>query len=382
VLTILLLAEPQAIQSPVDTKALEANLITSQFVSDHVTPTDVLNDAAVEYMDDDYYDINSDEDIDEAPSDPVAQNEKHHRDFGLIMQLYHTHTSDLAMRRMDAFIFDGILDHYHAEWVANPLKNENTARVFAHFIHATAPMLSIHERNPLNTTAMFTQGNVPMSQQSLWTYTLPMMALNNQGLLHAMLALGSLHIARLQQASSTPSFKHYAYAIKRMSNSLGHPEKRLQVTTVATSLLLGFYELMTADHLKWSSHLVGAKQLLVEIDYSGMTKLAKAMKAEQDQYDKSAPFHSPNFPMPPRPHPDVFRTANPLPDERVVSTLIGRKLQYDASGRVIEDFDAGTFASSLPRTMDMTKYELFQDLFWWYCRQDAYQSIVSGNRLL
>jgi hypothetical protein len=23
-----------------------------------------------------------------------------------------------------------------------------------------------------------------------------------------------------------------------------------------------------------------------------------------------------------------------------------------------------------------------KDLFWWYCKQDAYQSIVSGNLLL
>jgi hypothetical protein len=27
-------------------------------------------------------------------------------------------------------------------------------------------------------------------------------------------------------------------------------------------------------------------------------------------------------------------------------------------------------------------YESQRDLFWWYCKQDAFQSILSGNRLL
>lgn len=53
------------------------------------------------------------------------------------------------------------------------------------------------------------EGPTPTSQQNLWTYILPLKALNHQGLLHAMLALASLHIARLQRASATPSYKHY-----------------------------------------------------------------------------------------------------------------------------------------------------------------------------
>ena len=87
-----------------------------------------------------------------------------------------------------------------------------------------------------------------------------MMALHHQGLLHAMLALASLHIARLQGASVTPSFKHYAYALKRIHHCVGHPQKRHLISTVAASLLLGYYEVITGDQVKWSSHLLGAKQ--------------------------------------------------------------------------------------------------------------------------
>ncbi|KAF2763127.1 hypothetical protein EJ05DRAFT_26911 [Pseudovirgaria hyperparasitica] len=373
--------EPQPTRTQVDTKALEAQLVTYEEERETLTPTEILNRAAIEYHDDEYYDVDSDEDVDLPTDQAPMSSPKYQRDFTLIMRLYSSHTSDLAIRRMDAFIYEGILDHYHAEWVANPLKNEHTARVFAHFIHSSAPMLSIHERNPLNTQSMFSKTPVPASQQSLWTYTLPMMALGNQGLLHAMLAIGSLHIARLQGASITPSIKHYAYALKRIHHSVGHPKKRLQVTTFAASLLLGFYELMTADHLKWSSHLVGAKQLLVEIDYRGMTQLAKVMKAEQTDYDRKVEFSAYSLPQKPRPHAAIFRSDMPLPNEEILSTIIGKKLRYDELGRVIEDFETMD-TKSIPRALDMTKFELFQDLFWWYCRQDAYQSIISGNKLL
>lgn len=365
-----------------DTKAFEAQLMISSYVSDQNTPTDMLYEAAIEVWDDDYYDVQSDDEEDIDPNNMALMNSKTQRDFRLVMEVYSRNVSELGVRRIDAFVYDNMLDHYHAEWAANPLRNEKTARVFAHFIHATAPMLSIHNRNPLNTSAMFTQDQVPVSQQSFWTYTLPMMALHNQGLLHSILALGSLHIARLQKASITPSLKHYAYALKRIHHAVGNPKKRLQVTTLAATLLLGFYELMTADHAKWSAHLLGAKQLLMETDYAAFTKQAKAMKAEQDEYDKHVQFQDPTLPLPPRPYADIFKSGHSMPDEQVVSSLIGRKLRYDERGHVIEDFDNVSRTSRTPSMMDMSKYEMLQDLFWWYCRQDSYQSMISGNHLL
>ena len=147
------------------------------------------------------------------------------RDFGMILALHRENTSEWSMRRYDNFIYAGILDYYRAEWVASPLKNPKTARVFAHFISATGPTLSTFERHPRNTSALFDESPSPSSQQGLWTYTLPMMALNHQGLLHAMLALSSLHIAKLQQASITPSFKHLRLFAEAASALSQPPEK-------------------------------------------------------------------------------------------------------------------------------------------------------------
>lgn len=306
----------------------------------------------------------------------------HQPNISMMLALHRESISDLSMRRYDAFIYAGILDHYRAEWVANPLRNPQTARVFAHFVYATGPMISIFERNPRNSSAMFSESPIPNTQQSLWTYTLPMMALNHQGLLHAMLAIASLHIARLQGASTTPSYKHYAYALKRIHHCVGHPKKRHLVTTFAASLLLGYYEVVTADHLKWSSHLIGASQLVQEIDYVGMTKEYRRVEAERGGYDRQFAFENPDMLLNPRQLGSSSRDSSLAIDEELVGTLIGKKLRYDEFGRVLDESDTRRTSNSLPEPLDTTKYELYQDLFWWYCRQDVYRSVLSGNKLL
>jgi hypothetical protein len=107
---------------------------------DHVSPTQVLDEAAVEEVDDDYWDVASDEEmpdhVDERDEDSTILS----RDFSLIRRIHFENSSELAIRRYDTFIYDGILTQYKAEQVANPLKNPKTARVFAHFIHVTGPV--------------------------------------------------------------------------------------------------------------------------------------------------------------------------------------------------------------------------------------------------
>ncbi|KAF1982629.1 hypothetical protein K402DRAFT_424384 [Aulographum hederae CBS 113979] len=345
------------------------------------SPNQLLDEAAIEQEDDDYYDVESDDDMEVPAGQTMISGAASQRDFGMILALHRELTNDVSMRRYDAFIYAGILDSYRAEWVASPLKNPKTARVFAHFLYVTGPSLSIYERHPRNTSAMFSDSPIPSSQQNLWTYTLPMMALNHQGLLHAMLALASLHIAKLQGASVTPSFKHYAYALKRIHHCVGHPKKRHLATTLAATLLLGFYEVMTADHTKWSSHLLGAKQLIVEIDYAGMTREIRKMKASKAARDRQAGLESSDIVLQSDGSYSYQDNGHAL-DEGLVSTLIGRKLRYDEFGRIIDEPAAKSGFSSIPKDLDIGKYELYQDLFWWYARQDAYQSIVSGNRLL
>ncbi|KAL0257066.1 hypothetical protein SLS55_007876 [Diplodia seriata] len=355
----------------------QGGLQTSGFSAHHTSPTEALQEAAVEYEDDDYYDVHSDDEMELLPAQEQALAHGQQRDFELMMQIHQDSVNELNVRHYNTFLYSGILDHYRAEQVANPLRNPQTARVFAHFIHATGPSLSIFERRVRNASAMFSERPVHPSQQSLWTYTLPMMALNHQGLLHSMLALSSLHIAKLQRASVTPSFKHYAYALKRVHHAVGHPKKRHHVTTLAACLMLGLYEVMTADHVKWTSHLLGAKQLFVEIDYAGMTKAWRKKKAEEDAFERNFAYENPGLTMQqPR---YLNKEPSNLPDERVVSVLTGHQIRYDDFGKVFDD--QGKDGGKAPEP-DLTHYETYQDLWWWFVRHDGFQSAISGNGLL
>lgn len=340
------------------------------------TQTQWLNDAAVEIVDDDYYDVDSDEDMDIDKPAVQMQDFKRQRTLNKALMGQHFNAHNMQIRRYDTFLEEGMLERYRVEWHANPLRNAATARVFAHFISATGPSLSVFERHPVNSSVLFTEGSVPFSQQGLWTYTMPMAALHHQGLLHAMLALSSLHIARLQGASITPSMQHYAWALKRIHSCVAsqNPKKRLQVTTIAASMLLGFYEIMTADHMKWNMHLAGAKQLFVETDFAGMTRQYRQLKREKAAHDQIQRRRN-SFSAYLNREEDFEDHFNDV-DEQLISTLVGREVRYEAQGYV-EAAEA-----RLPPKLDLSNFEILKDLFWWYCKQDAYQSIVSGNPLL
>lgn len=337
------------------------------------SPTYILNEAAVEVYDDDYYDIHSDEEMELDTTAPTTEGTRGQHMLNTILGRNRISIQEMQTRRYDTFILNGMIDHYRVEEHANPLRHEPTARVFAHFISVTGPSLSIFERHPRNTSVLFTEGHIPLSQQGLWTYTMPMAALHNQGLLHAMLALASLHIARLTGASTTPSMHHYGWALKRVHHCVGHEKKRLKITTIAASMLLGFYEVMTADHMKWNAHLAGSKQLFVETDFVTMTQQFRRMKIERSARHPLArrPSLSPTGSA-----QDDILDQIPDIDERVVSVLVGREVRYGDRGQIM------TPQSGLPAQLDLSKFEILKDLYWWYCKQDVYQSIVSGNPLL
>jgi hypothetical protein len=226
---------------------------------------------------------------------------------------------------------------------------------------------------------------------------MPTLALNNQALLHAMLAIGSLHIALLQDGPKTPTLKHYHIAIRRLAKSVRLPMRRGQPAVLATTLLLGWYELMSGEHQKWSGHLLGATQLLKEIDFAGITKFLKNRKLQQRQARYGNLYHHEMALGRFESHPDEHHPDKRQPDERadfseaskhvdvnegLVGMIMGKKLRYDEYGQVLEDFNAPGNQHKVYTQRELETYETQRDLFWWYCKQDAFQSILSGNRLL
>ena len=371
---------------------------------------DLLDDAAIEFQDDDYYDVDSEDEANnevvgdlgvssgasssqsqaffdqdghidplygvnvsvnaaglfhlqsKAPSAqtpsgrvPLGQkslltSEYYRPNFGLTMPSLDS--SGHHAHRHDSFAYNGLLDHYRPECAANPLRNEHTARVFAHFVHSTGPSLSIFERNTITKLS---------GRSGLWTRTLPMLALQHQGLLQAMLALASLHISRLQGASATPSFKHYAYALKHVHHCVASARKRHLITTIAATLLLGYYEVMMADHLKWNSHLLGVKQLLGELDLRGMSNEYRRQRNWNNSGDD-----------------EFLRVLTGRHDDERSEREQHQQQQQTKRQQIIEQQQQ----QQVPKLFDMQSFEVLQDLFWWYCKQDVYQSVVSGNDFL
>lgn len=313
----------------------------------------MLDEAAIEYRDDDYFDLTPADDslspydvttLSAETASPMAEKD-FSRPFG--MQT----SSDR-----------GSLDHYRPQRVASPLRNTATAYVFSHFVHITGPMLALSARRPKSPAISPLDASLPLLERGLWTNTMPIAALQHQGLLQAMLAISSLHIARLTGTSSTPSIKHYAYALKHIHHCVGNPSQRRTVPVIAASLLLGFYEIWTADHTKWTSHLAGACQLILERDLAAMYRDALALSKHDTRNVQGDP---------------VLGYISNV-DWATVTLLTGLQSQHANQNAVVGE----TQQSSNPPLRDIATFQTMQDLFWWYCKQDMIQSMISGNPLL
>lgn len=332
----------------------------------------------------DYYDVETD---DEDPAVKPQVGNTASCDLGPVIAM--SASKDIVgMRSMTGFLNEpNVLANYEPPYTVNPLMDPRTARVFCHFITATAPTLAVCERHPSNPPIIFSGIPVPKSQRALWTYILPMKALKHQSLLHAMLALASLHISKLQGTSPMPSLKHYHYALKRISKSLRNPRTKRDVATLAATLLLGYYEVTTAEHNKWNSHLSGARQLIMDIDFAGMQRRIEVYRNREEARLNQHLMHNGSgsgygIIYAPGISDDIPSKYERQLDEDLISTLMGRHLRYNQYGQIENGDELSSPSDRPPTSLEIENFEIQSDLFWWYAKQDMYQSIVSGNRLL
>jgi hypothetical protein len=201
--------------------------------------------------------------------------------------------------------------------------------------------------------------------------------------MHAALALAALHIAKLQDDHITASLKHYSISLRRIGKSVTHPTRRTRPATLAAALLLAIYECWGADHQKWSNHLLGARMLIREVDYAGMSKYIKSMKLKQRQEEEAQ-----NFPGLQQTFggvqgdSSIYQRANEDVDENIVGMLMGKKVRYDQYGQILDDDNVENVEHKTYTRKQLQDYEIQRDLFWWYCKMDAYHSILGGGRLL
>ena len=259
-----------------------------------------------------------------------------------------------------------LLDRYRPENHATPLKNPATSRLFAFFIAETAGSLTGFDKLPLGDAS--SGGILPDGQKGFWNYEMPTAAIRDPGLLQAMLALASLQIAGTRDVSTTPSVQHYVWALKRVHAAVGDSRRRLKPETVAASLLLSQYELMSGAHNRWNLHLRGTRQLFDDIDFVSMTLHARRMKAEWEAFICT---YGPHARYSTAAGDQVLRCMEDADDE-VVRHLTGLSTPYSRS-------DGNPPCSP---QFDLIGYDCLKNLWWMYCKHDVCQSLVSGGPLM
>lgn len=266
----------------------------------------------------------------------------------------------------------GVLRSMKAPAPLSPLFDERNERVFRHFVDVLGNCLSTFERPSPDPWSS--------PRQSLWGFTLASAAFSNPALAHAILAVSGLHISKLQQTSESMSLKHFTYAARRVGKLLNLAGKRHEPTTLATVLLLGYYEILNADHSRWNLHLAGATKLVSEHD---LTALARAVRRTRRRAVEIAITTTSTTGLPPSAEdyerfgiaPSLLDDTEWNVDQELTNSLVGLNFDYDASTTPITDEPTMSEA-------EVGIYRTKVDLWWWFCKQDLFQSMVSGERLL
>ncbi|KAL2189548.1 fungal transcriptional regulatory-like protein [Thermothelomyces heterothallicus CBS 203.75] len=281
----------------------------------------------------------------------------------------------VRIRSLGGMADENILDTYTPSSASSPLNDSQTATVFWYFVNVTGQSMSLYERHPFDPTPMFHGHPVPKQRQHIWTYTFPIMAFNHPALMQAMLALGSLQMAKLQGSPPTAAMKHYHLSLRRIAKNYQSPHKRTHPATLAATLLLGFYEVWNSDHDKWCKHLWGARAVLRDIPLRRQTCDVLAYKRRRwQQLIRGHQCNETCFAS----HGDLSVDPGAV-DTELIFQLSGQKVSYDtAQGHVIGDSTGPTRITE----RDVEKYEQMRDLYWWYCKMDVYQSFLGGTRPL
>ena len=265
-----------------------------------------------------------------------------------------------------------MLASYRPTLPLSPLHDEKAQDIFRHFVVITGPCMSIFERKPSDLTSH--------PPRTLWSFTMPSLSIAHPALSHAILAMGALHLAKLRHTSEDLAAKHSRYAQRRVTKLLDVPQRRHEIATLAVVLLLGYYEVVAADHSKWNLHLQGAMGLILEHDYAGPTRITRLMRANAKVNLANAGWYD---------HQNYVQIAGiPLSllddkewevNETLVSQLTGFDVPYDNQHHT--NRTRGT-SFDVMTEKEVEEYKVKLDLRWWYCKQDVFQSMVSGDPLL
>ncbi|KAK3987820.1 transcriptional regulatory protein moc3 [Cladorrhinum sp. PSN332] len=277
----------------------------------------------------------------------------------------------VRIRSFDPFANSNVLDTYMPSSANSPLNDTQTAAVFWHFVNVTGQSMSIYERHPFDPSPIFQGTPVAKQRRHIWTYTFPIMAFNHPALMQAILAMGSLQMAKLQGTPPTAAMKHYHLSLRRVAKNYQSPTKRTQTATLAATLLLGFYEVWNSDHDKWCKHMWGGSAIIKEIPFKRLTEDVLALRRRQrEQVFLNHQCNEVCYAT----HHEQLADPDEV-DNDLIYQLTGQTVEW---GRYSPNSDSR--ASKLTER-DVETYEQLRDLYWWYCKMDVIQSFLGGTLL-
>lgn len=247
-----------------------------------------------------------------------------------------------------------------------PFADPSRRHLLRHYLQFTGPMLSIFERDLPDPSAMFLDKSNREPRKNFWTFFVPSIAMLSPPLAYAICAVSSLQYDKQVDRPTGKSSEYYHEAITRLSNAIGLPTRRSEVSLLIATLLLGYYEVMSAEHKSWNSHVLGSKQLISEIRF-GDTKERIRLLDLRNRRTKSAEAYAEEVPLS---HKYYW-------DEDLIATLMGRPSPNSLEDDLV-------LAQSQPELTDgdLRRFEAQQNLFWWFTKQDIYRSVLSGLPLL
>lgn len=197
--------------------------------------------------------------------------------------------------------------------------------------------------------------------------------------MQAMLALGSLQIAKRQGLPPTAAMKHYHLSLRRVAKNYQSPIRRTQPATLAATLLLGFYEVWNSDHEKWCKHMWGARAIIRELPLGQMTRDITALeRKKRHQHLNLGSDHQCDAFC--QPQHDISEHDPDWLDVNLIAQITGKRVKFGDTGYVVDDTHQPSTRQYTER--DIESFEHIRDLYWWYCKMDVYQAILGATPLL
>ncbi|CUS08127.1 unnamed protein product [Tuber aestivum] len=127
------------------------------------------------------------------------------------------------------------------------------------------------------------------SYVDLFRKYIPAMAYDSTGLMEGILALAAIQIGLMRKDTrivAVDAASHYHKALKAHFNAVADPNSRSKDSLLATSIILGHYEIWNGENVKMGVHMLGGRDIILARGKAAhMTPVGRALYAAFNRMD-------------------------------------------------------------------------------------------------